>query len=133
MTNELGYSRDGDVVTVRISADDFAGLMLCLGEASTLYDPAHLALKIANAVNAGRPLSEWRPYVIPAPDSNDKRYSLQYCNAILDRNHGSKKELAKLAGVEPPFVTAVLRGSCSYNDRIHTFADRYVRKLLRKA
>jgi hypothetical protein len=65
-------------------------------------------------------------------NSNDKRLSLERCNKILDEHPGSKKELAKLADVKQPFISAVLLGHGSYNDRIHTFADQFVRKLLRK-
>jgi hypothetical protein len=71
----MGYSREGDVVTLRLTADDFARLLLCLGAATT-SDDGWLALKIANAVNAGRPRSEWRPYAIPEEAHTASREAL---------------------------------------------------------
>jgi hypothetical protein len=63
----LGYSRDGEVVTIRLTIDDYHGLLMCLGSAAAAPSPiiAGLSLRIANAVNAGRPFSEWRPYEVP--------------------------------------------------------------------
>jgi hypothetical protein len=62
----LGYHREGNIVTLRIAHDDFQALMICLGAAATGGNAMwEMALAVANAVNAGRPLSEWVPYPIP--------------------------------------------------------------------
>lgn len=68
MNEHLGYSRDGDVVTLRMSADDYANLLLALGIAagSRARDGPGwlaLALALANRLNAGNP--QWTPYEIP--------------------------------------------------------------------
>ena len=75
-TQTLGYSRDGGVVTVRLAEDDFHGLMLAIGYAAGAASKEknismlHASLRLANALNAGRPASEYRPYDIRERDDD---------------------------------------------------------------
>jgi hypothetical protein len=71
-TEPLGYSEDGDIVNVRLTRDDFNALLMCLGAARSIEQFRRLALQTANAVNAGRPASEWLPYAVPPADGADE-------------------------------------------------------------
>jgi hypothetical protein len=66
----MGYSREGDVVTVRMTADQYSSVIMALGiaagQASKDSDdrgPFHFWLRLANAISDGNP--EWRPYAVP--------------------------------------------------------------------
>ena len=61
----LGYSREGDIVTIRLAQIDFDALLMCLGAAAAGDNMRPLAVRTVNAVNAGRPLSEWIPFLVP--------------------------------------------------------------------
>jgi hypothetical protein len=62
----MGYSREGDMVVVRMTEYTFDGLLMCLGAAGAgSPEMLRISVMVANAVNAGRPLSEWRPYAVP--------------------------------------------------------------------
>jgi len=67
-TQKLGYSREGDVVTIRLAIDDYYALLFCLGAVAVNPNTTGLSLRTMNAIHAGRPLSEYRPYKIPRPD-----------------------------------------------------------------
>jgi hypothetical protein len=58
----MGYSREGDVVTVRMTVETFNGLLMCLGTAAA-SELCDLSLRTANAINDGNP--DWRPYAVP--------------------------------------------------------------------
>jgi hypothetical protein len=63
----LGYSRVDDVIIVSMTLHDWSALMLFLGVAagSERVDCRDAALALANRLNQGRPVEEWRPYAIP--------------------------------------------------------------------
>jgi hypothetical protein len=60
----LGYSRDGDIVTLRMSIDDFAGVLMALGISAGGMARDGLALSgwlaLANRLNRGNP--NYTPY-----------------------------------------------------------------------
>jgi hypothetical protein len=65
----LGYSREGDVVTLRMTHKDYANVVMAIGVACGYGSrenmellPVYLAL--ANRLNAGNP--EWTAYELPA-------------------------------------------------------------------
>jgi hypothetical protein len=63
----LGYSRDGDVVTLRMTVDDWNSLLLALGGMAGSAAREGLALSgwlaFANRLNVGNPT--WTPYAVP--------------------------------------------------------------------
>lgn len=67
----LGYSRESDVVTLRLTRDDFEALLIFMGMAGPHPDLLPLKLRLINAVNAGRPLTEWRPYAAAEQDAHE--------------------------------------------------------------
>lgn len=62
-----GYSRDGETVTLTMSAADYELLLMCLGQAAGVASqhPGFFwrAIALANRLNAGNP--EFTPYEIP--------------------------------------------------------------------
>lgn len=68
--SELGYIREGDVVTLRMTEDDYQALLLRLGRAAASMvdtygrDALVRELDLANRINAGNP--DWTPYGLPA-------------------------------------------------------------------
>ena len=67
MNEPLGYSRDGDVVTLRMTVDDWGNLLASLGaaDAARLSDKAmfYRGIALLNRLNAGNP--NFTPYEIP--------------------------------------------------------------------
>lgn len=64
MNEPLGYSRDGDTVTLRMSVEDYAKVRVGLGIAAGSMALQGQALSgwlaLANRLNAGNP--KWTPY-----------------------------------------------------------------------
>ena len=69
MPNPLGYSTDGETVTLTMTADDYANLMVNLGLAAGTASRdgssalLYRQLALANRLNADNP--NWTPYEIP--------------------------------------------------------------------
>jgi hypothetical protein len=61
MNEPLGYSRDGDVVTLRMTLDDYQNLLVAIGYghgammARGEADALTLGLSLADRINAGNP------------------------------------------------------------------------------
>jgi hypothetical protein len=66
MSAPLGYARDGDVVTLRMTPDDHDLLLLCIGYAAGGGgELGYIALALANRLQEGVPLDQWTPYDVP--------------------------------------------------------------------
>jgi hypothetical protein len=64
MTSPLGYARDGDVVTLRMTPEDHDLLLLCIGYAAG-GEIGYMALALANRLQEGVPPHQWTPYRVP--------------------------------------------------------------------
>ena len=64
MTPPLGYSLDGDIVTLRMTPGDHDLLLMCLGYAAA-GEPGYSAIALANRLQEGVPAEQWTPYRIP--------------------------------------------------------------------
>jgi hypothetical protein len=67
MNEPLGYSRDGDVVTLRMTSDDYAAVLLGLGALASVIgqsggDPLRI-FAAADRLSVGNP--NYTPYEIP--------------------------------------------------------------------
>ncbi len=59
----LGYSREGDVVTVRMTVEDWELLLRLIGIGGGAHEATLLpSIELVNRLNEGRPRSEWIPY-----------------------------------------------------------------------
>ncbi len=70
MSEPLGFSRDGDTITLRMTRDDFGLVMMALGihagsaeDADTSGPLFWSRIALANRLNVGNP--DWTPYAIP--------------------------------------------------------------------
>jgi hypothetical protein len=62
----MGYSREGDVVTVRMTVDNWYELLLMLGVGGSIdANFRRRATELVNDLNQGRPREEWSPYTLP--------------------------------------------------------------------
>jgi hypothetical protein len=61
----IGYSREGDIVTVRMSVDDWHGLERAIGVAAAADHPDRFQryMALLNRLERGNP--NWEPYVEP--------------------------------------------------------------------
>jgi hypothetical protein len=57
---DLGYSCEGDTVTLRLTLTNFDALLICLGTAAAYPETRGIALRLANAINVGN--TRWIPY-----------------------------------------------------------------------
>jgi hypothetical protein len=64
---ELGYSREGETVTIRMSNADYQELLLCLGYSAGAVSATPRSfwsrIGLTNRLNAGNP--QFQPYEIP--------------------------------------------------------------------
>ncbi len=66
MRQPLGYSSDGDLVTLTMVADDYSSLLLALGMAAVAIRDGDklnwVFIALANRLNVGNP--NWTPYAV---------------------------------------------------------------------
>lgn len=55
MKDKLGYSCEGDTVTLRLTLTNFDALLICLGTAAGFPETHAIALRVANAINVNNP------------------------------------------------------------------------------
>jgi len=71
----LGYSREGDVVTLRMSVEDWELVLYALGTATGRAEAKgtpglpYLLRRMTNRINAGRPTTDWQPIPEGEPES----------------------------------------------------------------
>lgn len=61
----MSYRRDGDIVTIELTATQFNGLLMLLGASAADPRFQRMSLHLANAINVGNP--DWTPYAVEDP------------------------------------------------------------------